>query len=274
MKNTFKLFGLMLLASATMFVACDPEEEGTTPGGNDTTPGVTTYTITVNCNDATMGNVAKAPDSAAYHAGTQVVLTATPNSGYKFVNWTGATTATDNPLTITVSENATYTAVFEALPQVSYNATFDGSALDIAGYSDFQTNGEIWLMQFAKQAEGTTVHFPYIVMWMQGNTTSNFSVYPNGSIELYKDTYYQDNQGTQYGDWQYYATNNINCTAMDLTELMLSFTGSFTMYDLGEIVNETQSNAADCTQKNLSVTVSNAVFTVPTKGGFHKMNVK
>ena len=271
MKNTFKLFGLMLLASATMFVACDPEKENNTnPGGDEPT----TYTITVNCNDATMGTVAKAPDSAAYHAGTEVVLTATPNSGYKFVNWTGAASTTDNPLTIPVSENATYTAVFEALPQVSYNATFDGSALDIAGYSDFQTNGELWLMQFAKQAEGTQVYFPYLVMWMQGTTTSNFSVYPNKAIELYKDTYYTDSQGNNYGDWQYYATNSINCTTLDLTDLMASFTGAFTMYDLGEIVHETHEQPADCTQKTLAVTVTNATFTMARKAGFHKMNVK
>lgn len=272
MKNTFKLFGLMLLASATLFVACDPEDNN--GDDNNTTPTETTYTVTVNCNDATMGTVAKTPDSAAYHAGTQVMISATANSGYKFVNWNGDASLNEAIMDITVSGNATYTANFEALPQVSYNATFDGSALDIAGYSDFQTNGELWLMQFAKQAEGTQVYFPYLVMWMQGTNTSNFSVYPNGAIELYKDTYYQDNQGGQYGDWQYYATNNISCTLLDLTDLMASFTGAFTMYDLGEIVNETHEQPADCTQKTLAVTVTNATFTMATKAGFHKMNVK
>lgn len=272
MKNTFKLFGIMLLASATMFVGCDPTEN---PGEDTPTPGETTYTLTVNCNDATMGIVTKTPDSTVYHAGTQVVLEAAANQGYKFTGWTGAATSTENPMTVTVSDNATYTAVFEQLPQATWNATFDGSALDIAGYSDFQTNGELWLMQFAKNAEGTSVYFPYIVMWMQGTNTSNFSVYPNGAIELYKDTYYQDGQGTQYGDWQYYATQNINCTAMDLTDFMLGFTGAFTMYDLGEIVNQTHEEPADCTQKTLSFTLANAYFTLVTKkAGFHKMNVK
>ena len=272
MKNTFKLFGLMLLASATMFVACDPEEQN---GGNTNNGEDPTYTITVNCNDATMGSVAKTPDSTVYHAGTAVTLTATPAAGHKFVNWTGATTSTESTLNITVSENATYTAVFEALPQVSYNATFDGSALDIAGYSDFQTNGEVWLAQFAKQAEGTQVWFPYIVMWMQGNNTSNFAVNTQmGAIELYKDTYYTAGD-QQYGDWQYYATASLNCSAMDLTTFMLSFTGAFTMYDLGEIVAGTHDEAADCTQKTLNVTVTNATFTVPSsKAGFHKMMVK
>lgn len=234
-----------------------------------------TYTITVGANDPAMGSVTKTPDSNVYHAGTVVELTAVPAAGYKFVSWSGANNTTTNPLQITVSGNATYTATFEALPAVQYGATFDGVALDIAGYSDFQTNGEgLWLAQFASQAEGTTVYFPYLVMWMQGTTTSNFSVYPNKSIELYKDTYYTDSQGNNYGDWQYYATNSINCTTLDLTDLMASFTGAFTMYDLGEIVHETHEQPADCTQKTLAVTVTNATFTMATKGGFHKMNVK
>ena len=159
--------------------------------------------------------------------------------------------------------------------QTSWSASFDGEPLDIAGYSDFQTNGEdLWLAQFASQAEGTTVYFPYIVMWMQGNATSNFSVYPSGAIELYKDTYYT--AGTsQYGDWQYYATNSITCSALDLSTLVVSFTGTFTMYDLGEIVDETYDDPADCTQKQLTVTVTDAQFEIPSKGaGLHKMEVK
>ena len=112
MKNTFKLFGLMLLASATMFVACDPEEENNTnPGGDEPT----TYTITVNCNDATMGTVAKTPEAASYEAGAEVVLTATPNSGSRFLRW--STGEREQTITITVRSAFTYTAIFERTTQ-------------------------------------------------------------------------------------------------------------------------------------------------------------
>ena len=67
------------------------------------------YTITAVANDPTMGTVT---GSGIYDEGTTVTLAASPNTGYHFVNWnTGATTAS---ITITVTEDATYTANFEA----------------------------------------------------------------------------------------------------------------------------------------------------------------
>ena len=241
MKSIFKFMSVALIAGA-LFVACDPE---TNPGEEPDTPN--TYTVRVNCNDATMGAVEVTPKKDYYEKDEQV--------------------------TITVTANAVYTAYFEALPQATYAATFDGVALDIAGFSDFQTNGEgIWLAQFAKNAEGTSVYFPYIVAWFEGNDVNNFAVFAARGVELYKDTYYEAG-GNQYGDWQYLSTNSMNCTKMDLTTLTLSFTGSFKMYDLGEYVNGTAETPDQCTQKDLSLTCTDCVFTVPSKG-LRKMAVK
>lgn len=50
--------------------------------------------------------------SGTYEYGTNATLKATPNSGYKFVKWSDENT--DNPRTITVTGDATYTAIFEA----------------------------------------------------------------------------------------------------------------------------------------------------------------
>ena len=43
--------------------------------------------------------------------GTQAIITATPNDGYKFVKWSDDNTSATR--TITVTSNATYTAIFE-----------------------------------------------------------------------------------------------------------------------------------------------------------------
>ncbi len=51
-----------------------------------------------------------------YDLGTQVTLTATPDSGYKFSHWTGSATSMQNPLTFTVETAKSYNAVFEPLP--------------------------------------------------------------------------------------------------------------------------------------------------------------
>ena len=77
----------------------------------------TTYTITVNVNDSTMGT---ATGAGTYTAGDQVTLVATPFAGYAFVNWTQISgfgenvVGTDASLIITVTGDKTFVANFEA----------------------------------------------------------------------------------------------------------------------------------------------------------------
>lgn len=66
------------------------------------------YTLTVVPNDATMGS---AYGAGSYNYNTTATLTAVPNYGYHFTQWSDA--VTDNPRTVTVLNNATYTAQFE-----------------------------------------------------------------------------------------------------------------------------------------------------------------
>ena len=65
------------------------------------------YTLTVAPNDATMGS---AYGTGSYNYNTTATLTAVPNYGYHFTQWSDA--VTDNPRTVTVLNNATYTAQF------------------------------------------------------------------------------------------------------------------------------------------------------------------
>ena len=89
----------------------------------------TQYAITVNSNNSSMGTVS---GGGTYNQGATATLTATPNSGYHFTQWQDGNT--QNPRTITVSGNATYTAYFEAdgsnddcptITSFPWNATFD-----------------------------------------------------------------------------------------------------------------------------------------------------
>ncbi|MBQ6684341.1 MAG: leucine-rich repeat protein, partial [Bacteroidales bacterium] len=66
------------------------------------------YTLTVAPNDATMGS---AYGAGNYNYNTTATLTAVPNYGYHFTQWSDA--VTDNPRIVTVLNNATYTAQFE-----------------------------------------------------------------------------------------------------------------------------------------------------------------
>lgn len=76
------------------------------------------YLLTTAANPTAGGTVGASPaGSGGYYApGTQVTLTATPNSGYSFSNWTGTTASTSNPLMVTLNGPVSETANFTANP--------------------------------------------------------------------------------------------------------------------------------------------------------------
>ena len=76
------------------------------------------YTITANANNNAWGTVT---GGGTYNAGVTCTLTATPASGYEFLKWTknGAEVSTNPSYSFTVTENASYTAVFGE-PSVNY----------------------------------------------------------------------------------------------------------------------------------------------------------
>ena len=71
------------------------------------------FTLTTS---ATNGTVTKSPDQATYAAGSAVVLTATPATGYVFTSWSGSVAGSANPLSVTMDGKKTITANFLAAP--------------------------------------------------------------------------------------------------------------------------------------------------------------
>lgn len=92
----------------------------------------TQYTLTVNSADPTMGSVS---GGGTYSEDAAATLTATANSGYHFTHWQDGNT--QNPRTIIVSSNTTYTAYFEAddfgttcvITQFPYTMNFDNDTI-------------------------------------------------------------------------------------------------------------------------------------------------
>lgn len=62
------------------------------------------------------GTVEKTPNSPVYEGGDQVSISATPDTGYQFTEWTGDAAGTDNPLTWTIDGSASITGNFELIP--------------------------------------------------------------------------------------------------------------------------------------------------------------
>jgi len=78
----------------------------------DLTGDVRTYSLAVAVVGS--GSVGRSPDLAAYQHGSTVALEALPGTGYSFTGWSGDTTSTANPITLTMYANKSVTATFEA----------------------------------------------------------------------------------------------------------------------------------------------------------------
>lgn len=68
-----------------------------------------TFTLTTN---AVNGSITRNPNQAAYNNGATVELTAVPDVGYHFVNWSGDTSGSANPVSIVMNSNKNVTANF------------------------------------------------------------------------------------------------------------------------------------------------------------------
>ncbi|MBX7250396.1 MAG: InlB B-repeat-containing protein [Candidatus Promineofilum sp.] len=86
---------------------------------------VFTLTLSPNAN----GTIAAVPAKPAYYAGEQVTLTATPNSGFRFVAWGGDLSGSANPATLVMTKNSTVTATFVADANYTVTVTTVGSGV-------------------------------------------------------------------------------------------------------------------------------------------------
>ena len=121
------------------------------------TPPVTQYTVTVTSNNDAWGMVS---GGGTYNEGYTITLSATANNGYHFVQWQDGNT--DNPRTITVTANATYTATFASdagCPPVStfpYSESFDAS-LGCWTAVDGNNDGNTWMLSSGINGSSSTV---------------------------------------------------------------------------------------------------------------------
>lgn len=91
---------------------------------------VETYTVTVSSADPTMGSVAvNGETSVTVEEGETVTLTASANEGHHFLRWNDNNT--DNPRTVTVTSDTTFTAYFEADGGTEGIDNVDGNAANV-----------------------------------------------------------------------------------------------------------------------------------------------
>lgn len=73
------------------------------------------YSLSLAAGSGGTAGASPAPNCGAnYYSGTVVTLTATPNSGYSFANWSGDASGSTSPINITMDANKSVTANFNA----------------------------------------------------------------------------------------------------------------------------------------------------------------
>jgi uncharacterized repeat protein (TIGR02543 family) len=152
-----------------------------------------TYTLTVN---ATNGSVTRSPNQANYSAGSTVTLTAIPNQGYTFANWTGNLTGTTSPAIITMNSNKTVAANFVVTPTETYTLTVNatnGSVTKSPDQSSYSAGTLVFLSAIPNQGytfvnwtgdlAGSTSPVP-ITMNSNKTVWANFSASTPGTYTL------------------------------------------------------------------------------------------
>jgi len=102
---------------------------------------VETYTLTIGSFDH--GTVTLDPAGGTYEYGTEVTITATPESGYAFYEWTEPTSSLQNPLVYTVVSDVTIVPVFQLISSeyedLSTYTQYDPSnSIDLLGANGLQ----------------------------------------------------------------------------------------------------------------------------------------
>ncbi|MFW5812902.1 MAG: InlB B-repeat-containing protein [Fibrobacterota bacterium] len=79
--------------------------------------------FSLNIADANGGSVTKDPDKSSYSEGSQVTITADPQSGWVFENWSGDASGTDATITVTMDSDKDITPVFKEIPSNEFTLT-------------------------------------------------------------------------------------------------------------------------------------------------------
>lgn len=146
------------------------------------------YTISTSVNDNTYGS---ASGGGTYYSGESCTLTATPNTGYEFVNWTenGTTVSSNSTYTFTVSGNKTVVANFQSsVPKYAVNLAKESGDSD---NPTFYINGVATNSGSFEEGEEITI-----------------SVVPSAQFDVYK--WYNQSNTIVISEWENYYDKTVD----------------------------------------------------------------
>ena len=127
---------------------------------------------------ASAGEGGSVSGGGTFSSGTQVSLTATPNSGYSFSGWSNGSTA--NPLTVTLNSNTSITASFQVIVN-SYTLTVTaGEGGSVSGGGEYEEGTEVTITATAEEGFEFTG-------WSDGEVSPERIILINNNISISAD---------------------------------------------------------------------------------------
>lgn len=188
------------------------------------------YNINLASNDNAMGSIGSNSQISAYY-NDQVILNATPNTGYRFVRWSNGDSR--NPLTITVTDNETYTAYFEADNTVAEEAQYNMTSYTTVESSLWRTLGN---GRFTWSVSASNIKIN-----RASTGTIPTPAYAYRKLKLNADTYYSLQFSGSYSG--YYHT---------LQYALIPWSGNTTIDDQEEVIANTTWNTVDGNTINIA----------------------
>lgn len=159
MKNHILIVVLLIITS------CSSPEIGNEPAAVQ--PTATEYTLTINA--GTGGAVSTSGGN--YEDGSTVSVTATPNTGYVFENWSNG--STENTISVTVSSNQTITAYFTQTQSSNVNRTIHS----IIPKNHVSSNPE--------EVSSILTDIPHQTIYFKKNSKETLLIGPNDYLDVY-----------------------------------------------------------------------------------------
>lgn len=107
----------------------------------DYTASAVQHTLTISA--GTGGTTDPSPGTYTYDSGTTVTITAIPDSGFIFGEWSGDASGKSNPITITMDSNKTVTAEFTSQYTLSINSSEGGTTNPSPGTYTYDSGTEV-----------------------------------------------------------------------------------------------------------------------------------
>ena len=151
------------------------------------TPAPTPIVCTVSVSTNTGGTATASANSVGQ--GGSVTLTATPNEGYVFVNWTvnGEVVSTSNPYTATITANSEFVANFEKIEWFRLKNVNNGYYLSFTNHDSYTTNSRdnagMGVVAYAESSEDQLFRF-------EGGDNGKFYIVSKSGYYIYC-TYWQ-----------------------------------------------------------------------------------